>query len=59
MDSPRLIAYNIVVSANAWTNRRWLLHKHFTCEEYIKQQNEFILQAIYRQDSGPVDESSE
>ncbi len=39
-------AYSIVLAANAWANRRWLLRKRYTLEEYIEKQTDFILASI-------------
>lgn len=39
-------AHNIVIAANAWANRRWLLTKRFTLEDYIKKETDFILNSI-------------
>jgi len=41
-----LTAHNIVVAANAWANRRWLLRKRYTLEDYIRIQTNSILNSI-------------
>jgi len=41
-----LIAQNILLSAQAWATRRWLLRKDFTLEEYIKEQTELVLSLL-------------
>lgn len=46
IDNPRLAAFNIVIIANAWANRRWFLRKHFTLRDYIREQTELILKEI-------------
>jgi len=38
-----LIAHNITVLGHMWTFRRWYLAKHYSIEEYIELQTEFIL----------------
>lgn len=42
----RLVAHNIVVFLEMWAVRRWFLAKHYTFEQYIKEQIEFIFRAI-------------
>ena len=44
--NPKLVAHNIVLIANAWAQRQWLLGKQYSLDEYIKQQTEYILQSI-------------
>ena len=41
--SLKLIAHNITVLGHMWTFRRWFLSRHFTIEEYIQRQTDFIL----------------
>jgi AcrR family transcriptional regulator len=41
-----LMAHNIVMAANAWANRRWLLRKRYTLEDYIRKQTDSILATI-------------
>lgn len=38
-----LIAQNIAVLGHMWTFRRWHLSRHYTIDEYIELQTEFIL----------------
>ena len=38
-----LIAHNISVLGHMWTFRRWFLARHYSIEDYIKLQTEFIL----------------
>jgi len=38
-----LAAHNIVVSGHMWTFRRWYLARHYSIEDYISLQTEFIL----------------
>jgi hypothetical protein len=38
-----LAAHNIVVLGHMWTFRRWYLARHYSLEEYINLQTEFIL----------------
>jgi TetR/AcrR family transcriptional regulator, cholesterol catabolism regulator len=38
-----LVAHNISVLGHMWTFRRWFLARHYSIEEYIKLQTEFIL----------------
>lgn len=41
--SMELIAHNISVLGHMWTFRRWFLARHYSIEDYIKFQTEFIL----------------
>jgi AcrR family transcriptional regulator len=41
-----LTAHNIVVAANTWANRRWLLRKRYTMEDYIRKETSSILGSI-------------
>ncbi|MFC2033478.1 TetR/AcrR family transcriptional regulator [Chloroflexota bacterium] len=41
-----LIAHNMVLAGQAWAYRRWLLRKHYTLEEYIKEQTEIVLSLL-------------
>ncbi len=41
--SIELIAHNISVLGHMWTFRRWFLARHYSIEDYIKQQTDFIL----------------
>jgi AcrR family transcriptional regulator len=38
-----LVAHNIVVLGHMWTFRRWYLARHYSINDYIKLQTEFIL----------------
>jgi AcrR family transcriptional regulator len=38
-----LAAHNIVVLGHMWTFRRWYLAHHYSLEDYINRQTEFIL----------------
>ena len=38
-----LAAHNISVLGHMWTFRRWFLARHYSIEDYIKLQTEFIL----------------
>lgn len=41
--SIELVAHNISVLGHMWTFRRWFLARHYSIEEYIKLQTEFVL----------------
>jgi len=41
--NPKLTAHNIVVLCDMWAFRRWLIKKHFTFEEYVRDQTKLIL----------------
>jgi len=41
--SIELVAHNISVLGHMWTFRRWFLARHYSIEEYIELQTEFIL----------------
>jgi AcrR family transcriptional regulator len=41
--SMELVAHNISVLGHMWTFRRWFLARHYTIEDYIELQTEFIL----------------
>jgi len=38
-----LAAHNIVVLGHMWTFRRWYLTRHYSLDDYIQRQTEFIL----------------
>jgi AcrR family transcriptional regulator len=38
-----LAAHNITVMGHMWTFRRWFLARHYSIEDYIEMQTEFIL----------------
>lgn len=41
--SVELIAHNISVLGHTWTFRRWFLARHYSIEDYIKLQTDFIM----------------
>lgn len=41
-----LVAHNICVLGHMWTFRRWYLSRHYTIEDYIEQQTNFIVGLI-------------
>ena len=45
LDDPQieLAAHNISVLGHMWTFRRWFFSRHYTIEEYIELQTEFVL----------------
>ena len=43
-----LVGHNISVLGQMWAFRRWYLRKHFTIDEYIKYQTEFILSHVFQ-----------
>jgi AcrR family transcriptional regulator len=47
--SIEVVAHNIAVLGHMWTFRRWFLARHYSIDDYIKLQTEFIL-AMYTQD---------
>lgn len=46
MDSPLLVAHDILMKIHDWGLRRWFLRQHFTLEEYARLQTDLILKAI-------------
>ncbi len=46
--SMELVAHNISVLGHMWAFRRWFLARHYSIEDYIALQTEFIL-GIYKQ----------
>ncbi len=42
-DTINLIGHNISVIGHTWAFRRWYFAKHFTIEQYIEKQTEFIM----------------
>ena len=38
-----LVAHNITVLGHMWTFRRWFLSSHYSIEEYIRIQTDFII----------------
>ncbi len=45
-----LVGHNISVLGQMWAFRRWYLRKHFTIDEYIKYQTEFILSHVFQKE---------
>ncbi len=43
-----LISHNISVLGHTWAFRRWYFAKHFTINQYIEQQTEFIMSFLAR-----------
>jgi AcrR family transcriptional regulator len=41
--SLELVAHNISVLGHMWTFRRWFLARHYSIEDYIRHQTDFIL----------------
>jgi hypothetical protein len=41
--SIELVAHNISVLGHMWTFRRWFLARHYSIDDYIELQTEFIL----------------
>lgn len=44
-----LHAHNIVVQGEMWAFRRWSLQKHYTLEQYIEFQTDFITHGMVKQ----------
>jgi AcrR family transcriptional regulator len=44
--SVEMVAHNICVLGHMWTFRRWFLARHYSIEDYIEIQTEFILGLI-------------
>lgn len=42
-DTINLIGHNISIIGHTWVFRRWYFAKHFTIEQYIEKQTEFIM----------------
>jgi AcrR family transcriptional regulator len=42
-DTINLIGHNISILGHTWAYRRWYFGKHFTIEQYIEKQTEFIM----------------
>jgi AcrR family transcriptional regulator len=47
-----LAAHNISVLGHMWAFRRWMLSRHYTIEEYIEIQTDFILRRYLRGTGG-------
>lgn len=45
-NDPKLVAHNIIVLGQTWALRRWFLREHYSLEEYIKEQTDFILEKL-------------
>lgn len=45
--SLEMVAHNISVMGHMWTFRRWFLARHYSIEDYIELQTEFILKRRY------------
>jgi hypothetical protein len=41
-----LVGHNISVLGHTWAFRRWYFRKHFTIEQYIEQQTDFIMRFL-------------
>ena len=48
-DQLEMVAHNITVLGHMWTFRRWYLARHFSIEDYIRIQTDFIIGTIARQ----------
>ena len=44
--SVEMVAHNICVLGHMWTFRRWFLSRHYSIEDYIEIQTEFVLGLI-------------
>ncbi len=44
-----LVAHNITVLGHMWTFRRWYLARHYSIDDYIRVQTDFIIGMIARQ----------
>ena len=44
--NPQLAANNIIVLCDNWVFRRWFLRHHFSLNEFIEEQIDFILRAV-------------
>ena len=45
-DTINLAGHNISVIGHTWAFRRWYFAKHFTIEQYIEQQTDFIMRFL-------------
>jgi AcrR family transcriptional regulator len=50
--SIEMMAHNISVLGHMWTFRRWFLSSHYSIDEYIRIQTEFILGMMSKSTSG-------
>jgi AcrR family transcriptional regulator len=48
-----IAAHNISVLGHMWTFRRWFLTRHYTIEDYIRMQTEFISNLIEKPVTAP------
>jgi len=46
IESPLMMAHEILMKVHNWVMRRWFLIQHYTLEEYINIQTDIILKAI-------------
>jgi AcrR family transcriptional regulator len=46
-----IAAHNIVVLGHTWTFRRWYLARHYSIDDYIRLQTDFIMKMCTRQAS--------
>jgi len=44
-----MVAHNITVLGHMWTFRRWYLARHYSIDDYIRLQTDFIIGMIARQ----------
>jgi len=42
----KIVAHNIVATANAWANRGWYLKKYYTLDKYTDEQVSYILYSL-------------
>lgn len=54
-DTITLIGHNISVLGHTWAFRRWYFGKHFTIEQYIEKQTEFIMSFLEKTKSAGPD----
>ncbi len=50
-DTINLIGHNISILGHTWAYRRWYFGKHFTIEQYIEKQTEFIMSFLEKAQS--------
>lgn len=46
MESPRMVAQNIIVLGGSWVTRRWFWRKYYTLENYAREQTDLILRTM-------------
>ena len=44
-----VMAHNITVLGHMWTFRRWYMSRHYSIDDYIRIQTEFILGMVAQQ----------